>query len=62
MSLSHLMCLNFFIADVQDGLGPYLGVFLKQKGFISVTLGEQILRAETVPLFVLSAINYEYLE
>ncbi len=36
--------------------------YLKQIGFVSVTLGERILRTETVPLFVLSAINYEYLE
>ena len=33
--------------------------FLSKKGFISTTLGENILRAETVPLFVLSVINYE---
>lgn len=39
MSLSHLMWLNFFIADVQDGLGPYLGVFLKQKGFLESEIG-----------------------
>ncbi len=36
--------------------------YLKQMNFVSVSLGERILRAETVPLFVLSVINYEYLE
>ena len=36
--------------------------YLKQMNFVSVTLGERILRTETVPLFVLSVINYEYLE
>lgn len=28
-----LAWLNFFIADVRDGLGPYLGVFLKEYQF-----------------------------
>ena len=36
--------------------------YLKQKGFISVTLGDLVLRTETVPLFVLSTIKYEYME
>ena len=50
------------------GFGPEGGFskeeedYLKQEGFVSVTLGERILRSETVPLFVLSVINYEYLE
>ena len=35
--------------------------FLKY-GFQKVTLGNQILRAETVPMFVLSAIRYEFME
>ena len=35
--------------------------FLIDNGFISVTLGDNILRAETVPLYLLSIINYEYM-
>ncbi len=42
--VSALLWLNFFIADVMDGLGPFLGVFLKihnfgegEIGFISTT-------------------------
>jgi len=35
--------------------------FLVEKGFISVTLGENIFRAETVPLYLLSVISYEFL-
>jgi len=31
-------------------------------GFIPVTLGNTIMRVETVPIFLLSAINYEYME
>ena len=30
---SLLAWLNFFVADVRDGLGPFLGVFLVQNGF-----------------------------
>ncbi len=32
-AFSALAWLNFFIADVRDGLGPYLGVFLKEYQF-----------------------------
>ncbi|MDD3341159.1 MAG: RsmE family RNA methyltransferase [Bacilli bacterium] len=35
---------------------------LKQMDFIPVTLGTRIMRAETVPLFLLSAIQYENME
>ncbi|WP_289686385.1 hypothetical protein [Helicobacter rodentium] len=31
--------MNFFIADVQDGLGAYLGVFLKQHAFMESQIG-----------------------
>lgn len=33
--------------------------YLIDNGFVSVTLGKNILRAETVPLYLLSVINYE---
>lgn len=33
--------------------------YLTENGFISVSLGKNILRAETVPLYLLSVINYE---
>lgn len=35
--------------------------FLTLNGFLSTTLGDNILRAETVPLFILSVINYEFM-
>ncbi|WP_394951234.1 MFS transporter [uncultured Helicobacter sp.] len=34
-----LAWLNFFIADVRDGLGPYLGVFLKNHHFLEGQIG-----------------------
>lgn len=35
---------------------------LNKQGFDSITLGNRIMRVETVPLFVLSIINYEFME
>lgn len=34
---------------------------LNNYGFVSTTLGNRIMRVETVPLFIMSIINYEYL-
>ena len=38
-SASLLAWLNFFVADVRDGLGPFLGVFLVQNGFGEADVG-----------------------
>jgi predicted MFS family arabinose efflux permease len=38
-SLPALNALNFFIADVRDGLGPFLGVFLQQQGWSPASIG-----------------------
>lgn len=35
---------------------------LNKLGFDSITLGQRIMRVETVPLFLLSVINYEFME
>lgn len=49
-------------------IGPEGGIsekeenLLKEKGFIPVTLGNRIMRVETVPLYLMSIINYEYME
>lgn len=49
-------------------IGPEGGLLEKEEntliknGFIPVSLGDRIMRVETVPLFILSAINYEYME
>jgi MFS family permease len=34
-----LLSLNFFMADMQAGIGPFLGVFLQQKGWTSGPVG-----------------------
>lgn len=31
--------LNFFLADVRDGLGPFLGIFLQQQGWAADRIG-----------------------
>ena len=38
-SLLALNALNFFMADVRDGLGPFLGVFLQEKGWPPAEIG-----------------------
>ena len=49
-------------------IGPEGGISLKEEeeyvrhGYVKTTLGNQILRVETVPLFVLSNIRYENME
>ena len=49
-------------------IGPEGGLSNKEEtklldnDFIPVTLGKRILRVETVPLFIMSIVNYEYME
>lgn len=49
-------------------IGPEGGLSKKEEdllvnlGFEKISLGNRIMRVETVPLFVLSVINYEYME
>jgi len=49
-------------------IGPEGGLSLKEEeylksiGFVAVSLGERIMRVETVPLFILSVLNYENME
>lgn len=50
------------VVGPEGGLTPKEEEELNKIGFESVTLGNRILRVETVPLFLLSIINYEYME
>jgi predicted MFS family arabinose efflux permease len=38
-SITALNAVNFFMADVRDGLGPYLGVFLQEKKWSPAEIG-----------------------
>ena len=37
-------------------------IYFEKKGFTKVSLGSQIMRVETVPIFLASIIRYEYME
>lgn len=50
------------IVGPEGGFDPKEENKLIELGFIPVTLGNTILRVETVPIFLISAINYEYME
>ena len=50
------------VVGPEGGLSEYEENYLKEVGYIPVTLGSNIMRVETVPIFVLSTINYEYME
>ena len=58
-SLGALNALNFFMADVRDGLGPFLGVFLQENGWspseigLVITLGGLAGVIATTPLGIL---------
>lgn len=50
------------VVGPEGGLDPEEEQLLVQNGFVSVTLGPRILRVETVPIYLLSILNYEYME
>lgn len=53
--------LNIVIGP-EGGLSKKEEAYYINKGFTAVSLGSRIMRAETVPLFIMSIINYEYME
>ena len=52
----------FIVIGPEGGLTNKEEEYLNKNGYSSITLGNRIMRVETVPLFVLSAINYECME
>lgn len=46
----------------EGGLSPREEEYLKSIEFIPVSLGNRIMRVETVPMFILSVLNYEFME
>ena len=49
------------VVGPEGGLDEEEENILNEYGFISTTFGSRILRVETVPLFIMSIINYEYM-
>lgn len=47
------------IIGPEGGISPKEEEYLNKIGFESISLGENIMRVETVPMFILSVLNYE---
>ena len=60
---SHLGCdtINMVIGP-EGGFSPKEEELFLQMGFKPMSLGSKILRTETVPLYLLSVIDYELME
>lgn len=50
------------VVGPEGGISPKEEEYLNSIGFESVSLGENIMRVETVPLYILSVLNYENME
>lgn len=50
------------VVGPEGGLDDPEEIMLNEYGFISTTFGNRIMRVESVPLFIMSIINYEYME
>lgn len=56
-------CDKIFLAiGPEGGISPKEEELLEKKGFLKITLGSQIMRVETVPIFLASIIKYEFTE
>lgn len=53
-------CINIIIGP-EGGISPIEEEYLNSIGFESVSLGDNIMRVETVPIYILSILNYENL-
>ena len=52
----------YIVVGPEGGLEPKEEELLELKGFKKITLGTQIMRVETVPIFLTSVIRYEFTE
>lgn len=52
----------FLAIGPEGGISPKEEELLEKKGFLKITLGSQIMRVETVPIFLASIIKYEFTE
>ena len=52
----------YIVVGPEGGLSIAEENKLNDLGFVSITLGKRIMRVETVPMFVLSILNYELME
>lgn len=47
-----------FVIGPEGGISPKEEEFLNRNGFISVSLGNRVLRVETAAIYVASILNY----
>jgi len=52
----------YIVVGPEGGLSTSEEDELNSLGFVSITLGKRIMRVETVPIFILSILNYELME
>lgn len=52
----------YIVVGPEGGLAQLEESKLNDMGYVSISLGKRIMRVETVPLFVLSILNYEMME
>lgn len=52
----------YIVVGPEGGLSIFEENKLNELGFVSVSLGNRIMRVETVPLYILSVLNYEFME
>lgn len=52
----------YIVVGPEGGLSIIEEENLNKKGFVSISLGSRIMRVETVPIYLLSILNYEMLE
>lgn len=52
----------YIVVGPEGGLSIFEEKKLNELGFVSVSLGNRIMRVETVPLYILSILNYEFME
>ena len=50
------------VVGPEGGISPKEEELLESLGFTRVSLGNRIMRVETVPLYILSIFNYEFME
>ena len=50
------------VVGPEGGISSKEEEYLVSEGFARVSLGKRIMRVETVPIFILSALNYEFME
>ena len=52
----------YIVVGPEGGLSTFEEKKLNELGFVSISLGSRIMRVETVPIYILSVLNYEFLE